>query len=191
MKRIVPALLLAPLLTAFAPSASATTIVNLVASGPFTPGSLITLQTFVTANGGETDQTVFGAIAYPDALVDANPAGNSQVELTNWAAGALLCNTSFCVAFNQVKFPNPVAVNVTGFLLATTTFLIDPGTAPGTTISFSWVTTPPSLGLDWFGLTSAPGASITVVPEPTAVGLLGFGLLALSIASREQRNAKR
>jgi hypothetical protein len=35
----------------------------------FGPGSTITLTVTVTANGGETDSTVFGAILYDDSKV--------------------------------------------------------------------------------------------------------------------------
>jgi hypothetical protein len=38
--------------------------------------------------------------------------------------------------------------------------------------------------LDWFGVTNAPGVSITVVPEPATALLLGAGLLALALAGR-------
>jgi hypothetical protein len=66
--------------------------------------------------------------------------------------------------------------------------VIDPVTAPGTVVNFAWRTSPSAQRLDWFGLTNAPGVSITVAtPEPTTASLLGLGLLGLSVASRRRR----
>ena len=169
---------------ALSSSASAAVSVDLTASGDFTPGSLITLHTYVTANGGETDNTMFGGIQYPDALVNSNAAGNSQVPLLTFV-GALNCTTAFCSAFTQINGgAGPIAVNVTDFLLATTTFVIDPATGVGSVIDFAWRTTPSTQRFDFFGLTNAPGVSVTVVPEPTTAALLGVGLLGLAVAVR-------
>jgi hypothetical protein len=110
MKRILVSMVAAALAQVLASSTQAATSVNVVASGPFTPGSLITLHTYVTANGGETDNTMFGAFNYPDALVNSNAAGNSQVPLFS-AIGALTCTTAFCVSFSQVNAAGPIAIN--------------------------------------------------------------------------------
>ena len=189
MKRILVSMVAVVLAQVLAVSAEAARSVTLVASGPFTPGSLITLHTYVTANGGETDNTMFGAIQYPDPLINTNPAGNSQVPLFS-AIGALTCTTAFCVSFSQVNAAGPIAINATDLQLATTTFVIDPATSVGSVINFAWRTTPTTQRFDFFGLTNAPGVSVTVVPEPTTAALLGLGLLGLTVASR-RRTVKR
>jgi len=176
-----------------ATAANAAVSINLVASGPFTPGSVITLQTRVTANAGEIDNTVFGAILYPGALVngplDPGPGGTqSQNALPGpgWILGTLSCTTARCLAFNAINstLPQPDPVNVTNFLIATNTFTID---APvGTAITFTWQSTPSTQRVDFFGLTTAPGVTVTVVPEPTTVAMLGLGLFGLAVAGRRR-----
>jgi len=166
-------------------------------SGPFTPGSTVTLATFVTSDGGEMDNTVFGAINYPDATVNTNLAGNSQVNLSTvgtaapgWLTNGLVCSTLFCTAFGQINAIGPAQVGLTDAQIATTTFVIDPSDSIGTVINFTWRTSPSTQGLDWFGITNAPGVSITVVaPEPTTAALLGAGLLGFAVAARRDARA--
>src|SRR5215470_3242092 len=153
----------------FAASASATTSISLeiqpglFGANYFLPGSTVTLQTFVTSDGGETDNAVLGAINIP-AGVHSNQPGNSQVNLSTvgtaapgWSPGALTCTTAFCVAFSQVNPNGPQTVGLTHFLIATTTFTIDPATPQGTVIQFGWRTSPTTQGLDWFGIKNATG----------------------------------
>jgi len=106
--------LAAVVVSLFAASAGATVSVNLVASGSFTPGSLITLRTYVTANGGETDINIFGAIDYPDAAINPNQPANTQVEVFD-SVGSLPCQRGYCVAFNQINSTGPIALNVTAY----------------------------------------------------------------------------
>jgi hypothetical protein len=190
MKRMLTSSLAAVVLSLFGVSAGATVSVNLVASGPFSPGSLITLKTFVTANGGEEDSAVIGAIDYPDALVNSNLAGNSQVLLPgfNWHLGPMTCSTTpsttSCIAFAQFNASSPITVNLTDFQLAITTFIIDATTPVGSVINFEWETASATQRFVWFGLTNAPGVSITVIPEPETAALLALGLLGLAVAAR-------
>ena len=194
MKRTLTSVLAVAFVAAFAVSASAAVNITLSASGTFTPGSLITLTTTATSNGGETALTAFGAINFSDTQLNSNVAGNSQVNLSTvgdaqpgWSSNALLCTTAFCVAFNQTKATPAGTAGITDLPIATTTFVIDPATAPGSVINFAWRTTPSTQRLDWFGLTNAPGVSVTVaVPEPTTAALLGLGILGLAVSGRRR-----
>jgi PEP-CTERM motif-containing protein len=170
----------------WATSANAAVSVTLTpVSTTATPGSTITLRTIATQNGTETDDTIFGAINFNDAQLNSNVAGNSQVPLFN-TIGALTCTTAFCVAFSQVQSDGVKSVNITNQQIATTTFIVDPATPVNTVLTFAWRTSPSTQRFDWFGLTNAPGTTVTVIPEPTTVGMLGLGLLGLALGGRKR-----
>jgi len=173
-------------------SALATVSVTLGSSDPdayYLPGETITLTVQVTSNGGETDWTVFGAIEYGAQVL---PGVRTQVSLPpgDWEFGALVCapHLPWCAVMNTIRVINmmsaPIAIDATDYPVATATFIVDSQAPAGSVVQFNWRTSPSTQGLDFFGLTNAPGYSVTIIPEPATVALLGLGLLALALAGR-------
>lgn len=168
-----------------APAANAIVSVTLATgSSTYHPGDTITLNAYVTANDWEIDLTAYGAVIYPTAAV--TPGSLQQNALPgNWTLGSLNCSAPRCEAFSQISEEGPVPINAEDFQISTLSFHVLES-APLGVYSFDWQTTPASQRLDFFGLTSAPGASFTVVPEPTSAALLGAGLLGLGLARRRR-----
>ena len=181
----------------YAVSASATVSVSLNVVGPTTvpAGSVITLQGVVTANGSETDDTIFGAVNDVSGQFTL-ASGGPQVSLgtvgtmsTGWVSGAMTCTTVWCAVFNQINSINPVTAGVTNLVIGTLTATLNSSLANGTVVNFNWRTSPSTQRFDWFGLTNAPGASVTigsVIPEPTTAALLGLGIFGLALSGRRR-----
>ena len=155
------------------------------------PGSTITLEVRVTANAGEMDNAVFGALNFSDALVNSQAALNEQFALPGgWQLGSLICTTAFCIAFSQVRQAGAIAVDVTDFVIARVRFVLDTGAPVGTVYNWSWRTTPTTQRFDFFGLTNAPGISVTSdqppVPEPATAALFALGLAGIALARRRR-----
>jgi len=176
--------------------AGATVSVVLGSSDPdafYAVNDVITLTVRVTADGGAADDAIYGAVLYrSDVLQSGSQSFN--VLPGGWNSGAVFCSfvpTARCIAINQtvpIGSP-PLAPNVTDFLIAKLTFVIPFSPTPppyGTVLDFTWQTTPSVQRLDFFGVTNAPGYSVTIVPEPTTAALLCVGLLGLVIATRRR-----
>jgi hypothetical protein len=196
MKRTLISLIAVAFAAAVAVSASATVSVSLNVVGPTTvpAGSVITLQAVVTADDATTDNTVFGAVNDPVGQATI-ASGGAQVNLSTvgtaapgWSSGSALCTTAFCTAFSQINSVGPATAGVTNLVIGTLTATLNGALANGTVVNFNWRTTPSTQRLDWYGLTNAAGASVTigVIPEPTTAALIGFGLFGLAFAGRRR-----
>jgi hypothetical protein len=165
-------------------SAADAASVNLVAVDALVePGDTITLNVFVSTDEFEVDPTAYGAVTY--AGVAVAPATQQQFALPgNWSLAATNCNATRCIAFSQISDDGPVPISATNYLIATLTFDVLSG-SPAGVFQFDWQTSPPP-GLDFFGVTSAPGVSVTVVPEPSTAALLAVGLLGIAGAARRR-----
>jgi hypothetical protein len=178
VKRVLSSLALALLLVSAANAAS----IQVDWSGTPSPGSEITLDVRVTANG-EVDGAVLGVMRFPTSSVTVGtrvqyslPPG---LPPTTWDLFSS-CDFSSCTIFRQ-RSPYSTAIRATDFHLASATFVLDADLLLGTVLTFEWET------VDFFGVTSAPAYQVTVVPEPASAALLGLGLLAL--AFRDCRRA--
>ena len=156
--------------------------------GVYNVGELITI-TVTGDSQGASDVFIYGRISFSNPAVAApniDPASSVQNPLVtpgavDWSLGGTICTSNACDMFSQVSPSYPAASFAGNLLTASVSFV---ATTPGST-NLSWITTGGS-ALDFFGLTSAPGSSLTVVPEPSTAGLLGLGLLALALRSRRQ-----
>jgi hypothetical protein len=188
MKRTLKTLMVLAAFAGFASAANAASVVLSPDAGTYTPGAIITLTVTVTADQGEVDTSVFGVVQYQNAFVAPVALSQDQNALPPtangpWNQGVLsACTTVNCRAFSQTNSGG--TVGVTNFVIATMQFT---ATGPiGSIASFNWQSAPLSQRLDFFGVTSAPGTSITIVPEPTTAAMLGLGLFGLALAGRRR-----
>ncbi len=150
-------------------------------------GETITLNVFGDSEGAAVNDFVFGRILFDPDLADY--VDSHQEPLTTngfpWALGGLAGGSGFGDAFSQVRGE---ADPVDGPLTATVRLL---ATAPGT-LEFSWEADPFSTTtLVFFGLTSAPGGSVDIVPEPSTGVLVAFGVVATTIGRRVGQHRRR
>src|SRR5262249_15317643 len=113
-----------------------------------------------------------------------------------WLSNVQFCSAfpTSCRAFEQISIDAAghgvvAAVNVTDFLIATLTFTVV--SANVNHVDFAWRTTPSAARLDFFGVTNAPGYSVTIVPEPATAVLIAVGLFGVVVITRRHRRPAR
>ena len=166
-------------------SAGAATLTITPDKSTYLVGETITLSVLGDAEG-TSDNGIFGRLLFDGGL--ASYVDSVQIVLTSatgglpWFAGALFGGDGFAEAFNQASFGTPRVPD--GPLMATVTLL---ATAEGT-LSYEWQTEGSGeLRFDFFGLTNAPGGSVTIIPEPATGLLLALGLLGLGVGRSTSR----
>lgn len=185
MKRTLIALVALVGLTA---SANAATL-TIGGGGSYNVGDLITLTVSGNAQGGTSD-AVFGRLNFSNPTVAAISTGvpvqNTLTSLGGaipWLGpAALACNANSCTMMDQVQ--GLTSFTPDNALVSSVSFL---ATTPGTT-NVAWELAAVGFELNFFGLSNAPGTTITVnvVPEPTTAALLGLGLFGLAVAGRRR-----
>ena len=174
MSRTIAALCLA---IGFAHSASSATLSVASDKLTYSVGETITL-TVTGDDEGTVALSAVGQLLYSGALVDNGT--RSQTNLgPGWNEGSLLASddgiNAYSLAFDQLRISDySVSPNLPGTLSVVTLIAQAIGV-----VDVNWNPT-----LSFFGLTSAPGTSFSIVPEPTTGALLVLGLLALGVARR-------
>lgn len=150
-------------------------------------GETIMLTVTVDARGSGFATQVGGTFQYDPSILLGGSM--TQTALTAFGGGPLWivppasvlpCGGGTCFGFGQVaREPGAPADQGPDFAISTITFTAG---VVGTT-QILWDTVGPT-ALTFFGVTSAPGTSLEVVPEPGTAALLAMGLCALRFRSR-------
>jgi hypothetical protein len=184
-------LFLVAVLVAFATGASAATLSVVSDKTTYLVGETITLSVNGDAQGA-TAFSIFGRLEYNGSLVNNGTITQKLIGAgTDWTKGpagqgdtnANTATSAFSEAFNQVSLSGggQTATNP----ITTITLIAQ---AVGV-VNANWNQVSGSgFELGYFGITSSPGVTFTIVPvpEPSTVALLGLGLLGLTVSGRRR-----
>jgi hypothetical protein len=193
MRIVIRVYLGVALIVGFATASGAATLSVGTDKLTYAVGETITLTIFGD-DEGTTAFGVFGRLVYNGYLVD-NPPGfppppgfpRSQTTLTGeqgvWTPSTLDATdtdansptSATMEVFDQVNLDGWSATNLPDTFSTVTLIARNAGI-----LDLNWDTTTPNYELRFFGLTSAPGASVTIVPEPRTAALFALGLLGLA-----------
>jgi hypothetical protein len=189
MLRPICALLLA---IASATAASAATLSVEADKLTYNVGDTITLSVSGDDEGASA-YGCFGRLVYRGDIVDNGTRTQKAVHIPSgfFTKGALSATDNgvdaSSDAFNQVSATGGSPDNIPEANPFATVTLI--AVAVGV-VDVEWDTTGPG-ALDYFGLTSAPGTSVTIVPEPATAALIAAGLCMFAIRSRNKLRVNR
>ena len=153
-------------------------------------GDTVTLSIVGDSMGAEA-LSILGVLLFDETIL--TPVSATQNTLTSfdgayvWSEGSVhgeeAVGPGSIYAFTQIGALTPYAVDQQ--LMATVTFTVD---AVGS-VDIDWLDDGSSQTLDFFGLTTAPGTSLTTIPEPGTAALLSLGLLGLAMRRDMHRGA--
>jgi hypothetical protein len=182
-------LFLVAVLVAFATGASAATLSVVSDKTTYAVGETITLSVNGDAQGASST-AIFGRLQFDGSLVNNNTNTQKLIgAASDWVKGGLSAGdtnavgptTGFAEAFNQVSLNG-------GFQTATSPISTITLVAQAVgVVSAQWNQVSGSgFELGYFGITNSPGATFTIIPEPSTVALLGLGLIGLAVSGRRR-----
>jgi hypothetical protein len=160
-------------------------------------GETITVTIFGDDQGASA-YGIFGRLLYNGYLVDNGTRSQDTLVASDgyhWVKGALEAHDTGAnsatsgdsEAFDQVNLPGEDAANLPGTFSTVTLIAQNVGI-----LDLNWDTSGHTgFELYFFGATSAPGASVTIVPEPATAVLFAAGLLAFAVSRRALREGSR
>lgn len=169
----------------FATAAGAATLSVASDKLTYSIGETISLTVTGDSAGGK-DFSIFGQLIYEAALTET--VTSSQTQHTRGGGtffattGVLNQGDGFADVFNQIiDITSPRSVDqlqiATATLVAQLAGVVNVDFRDDTGSGFE---------LDFFGLSSAPGTTFTIIPEPTTAALLGLGLMGLVLGGRRR-----